>query len=507
MTLRRLLIGLALTAGAVISLPATPATAHPLGNFTVNQHSGLLVTAGGVTVHLVVDMAEIPTFQTRPEIDTDGNKMVSPDEAASYRRRACSDLAVGIELLTDGRPAPATVTSSDLTFPPGEAGLDTLRLTCELTARPERGSFGRLDFRNRNLTNRVGWREITAAGDGVRLVASDVPDRSSSGVLTQYPDDLLSSPLDQREAHLRFTGTGAAAAAGSETLASAAASPVSGTTGGSGPASRGDDGLTAAFTGLVARQDLTLGFGLMALLAAIILGAVHALAPGHGKTVMAAYLVGERGSLRQAALLGLTVTSTHTAGVLVLGLLLSGSTAIVPEAIFPWLGLASGALLAGVGASLLARAWRRRSSGLAAFAEHRHRHAHPGHGHGHHAHDHADQHDHDHHGSPTMSRKALVVMGTAGGMVPSPSALVVLLGAIALGRTWFGILLVLGYGVGMALTLVGAGLLLVRARATIDRRLTGRTRAARLVQALPVMTASFVVIAGVGLAARAVNQM
>ena len=105
-----------------------------------------------------------------------------------------------------------------------------------------------------------------------------------------------------------------------------------------------------------------------------------------------------------------------------------------------------------------------------------------------------------------MSRKALMVMGAAGGLVPSPSALVVLLGAIALGRTWFGIGLVLGYGVGMALTLVAAGFLIVRARATLDRRLGGRN-GARLTRTLPVMTASFVVIAGVGLAARAVSQM
>ena len=283
-------------------------------------------------------------------------------------------------------------------------------------------------------------------------------------------------------------------------------------------AARGTDRISAAFTGLVARQQFTLGFGLLALVAAIALGALHALAPGHGKTVMAAYLVGERGSLRQAALLGLTVTSTHTAGVLVLGVLLSGSTAVVPEELYPWLGMTSGAMLAAVGVSLLARAWRRRSGGLAAFAAHRHgEHDHgPGHHHqGRHHHQHSTHHHdaeesvapHAHDVQPPMSRRALMIMGAAGGMVPSPSALVVLLGAIALGRTWFGVALVLGYGIGMALTLVAAGLLMVHARASLDRRLRGRTPMARLAQALPVMTASFVVIAGVGLAARALHQM
>lgn len=521
MTSRRFLAGLAITIGISTLWPASPASAHPLGNFTVNQHSGLIVTPTAVTVEMVVDMAEIPTFQTRSEIDTDHDKAISPGEAAAYRQRACAVVSGGTELRLDGQVLPITVVSSDLAFPPGQAGLATLRLTCGLTVRPPRDTTGRLDFVNRNSTDRVGWREITAAGDGVRLLDSDVPARSTSAVLTRYPEDLLSSPLDQRQAHLRVSrvesaeGLPVAPAGGSDSAFRASTERPN------GALARGSDRFTAAFTGLVARQQFTVWFGLMALVAAVALGAVHALAPGHGKTVMAAYLVGEQGSLRQAALLGLTVTSTHTAGVLVLGVLLSGSTAVVPEQLYPWLGLTSGAMLAGVGLSLLLRAWQRRSGGLAAVAayQHHHGHHHAGRGHHHdeHHHDHAHTgHDHglplpagpsEHEVQPPMSRKALMVMGAAGGMVPSPSALVVLLGAIALGRTWFGIALVLGYGLGMALTLVGAGLLMVRARATLTGRLRGRPSMARVAQALPVVTASFVVIAGIGLAARAVHQI
>ena len=503
---RRLLAALALAAALAILLPAAPASAHPLGNFTVNQHSGLIVASGLVTVDLVVDMAEIPTFQARSEIDTDGDKTVSPEEAGVYRQRACAGLSGGLELRFERQPLAATVTTSDVAFPPGQAGLATLRLTCRLTASAPRRP-GRLDFANHNYANRVGWREITAVGDGVRLTASDVPARSSSAVLTAYPEDLLSSPPDQRQAHLRLDGDGDAAGV---PAAPAGDSPGAAAGGANAAPARGVDRFTTAFTGLVARQQFTLGFGLLALVAAVALGAVHALAPGHGKTVMAAYLVGERGSLRQAALLGLTVTSTHTAGVLVLGVLLSGSTAIVPEELYPWLGMTSGAMLAGVGISLLVRAWQRRSGGLAAFGAHRHQgeHHHDGPGHSHHGHHHGEETAHSHGDIHLpVSRRALMIMGAAGGMVPSPSALVVLLGAIALGRTWFGIALVFGYGIGMALTLVAAGLLMVRARASLDRRLQSRTRMARLAQALPVMTASFVVIAGVGLTARALQQM
>ena len=508
MTGRRLLASGAMTVGLLALLPATPALAHPLGNFTVNQHAGLRLTPDRVTVQMVVDMAEIPAFQTRSEIDTDRDKVVSPEEAAGYRQRACDEIANGVDIRLEGEPLPVTVTSSDLGFPSGEAGLATLRLTCQLDARSRWEGSARLEFQNRNFTNRIGWREIVAVGHGVRLTASDVPTASNSDVLTDYPEDLLSSPLDQRQAQLRLVASADTAATNALRADESASSSAGGT---AVPVERGTDDLTAAFTGLIAQQQLTVGFGLLALVAAIALGAVHALAPGHGKTVMAAYLVGERGSLRQAALLGLTVTSTHTAGVLALGVLLSGSTALVPERTYPWLGLASGALLAGVGLSLLARAWRRRGAGLAALApahHHGHAHHHGPHRHRHHGHDRdVAAHSHSHDAQPPVSRKSLMLMGAAGGLVPSPSALVVLLGAIALGRTWFGISLVFGYGVGMALTLVAAGFLIVRARATLDRRLGGRTGMARLTRTLPVMTASFVVIAGVGLAARALHQM
>src|SRR5439155_4698042 len=251
---------------------------------------------------------------------------------------------------------------------------------------------------------------------------------------------------------------------------------------------RGVDRATRAFTSLVSRHHLTAGFGALAVGLAIALGAIHALAPGHGKTVMAAYLVGQRGNLRQAALIGLTVTVTHTAGVLALGLALSASALVAPERLYPWLGLASGGLLAVIGAGLLRRAVRAR----------RHRHqddpTHP------------NDHDHPHeHDVPPMRLRALVAMGFAGGLVPSPSALVVLLGAIALGRAWFGVVLVIAYGLGMAATLTTAGVLLLRARRALDRRAAGRPVSGPLVRltgALPVATSSVIVVVGVFLAAR-----
>jgi ABC-type nickel/cobalt efflux system permease component RcnA len=471
---------------ALLALPASPAVAHPLGNFTVNTYSGLRIQADQVVVDLVVDMAEIPALQARRAIDADGDDKVSGAEATAYSGRACPEAATKVDVAVDGRRAAVRSTSATVDFPPGTAGLPTLRLTCALVA--ETGDLDgerRVEFRNANHTDRVGWREITAVGDRTTVTSSDVRATSISDRLATYPDDLLSSPPDQRSASLRARPGGPPAPA------------VAGLVPGARVAEpRGVDGPTRRFTALVSRQELSIGFGLVALGLAVVLGAVHAFAPGHGKTIMAAYLVGQRrGSVRQAGLIGLTVTATHTAGVLILGVVLSASTDLAPETLYPWLGTASGLLLAGIGVGLLSRAVRRRPLLVSAGSD-----SHHDHGHGHHAHGHP--HDDDH---GDVEWRTLVPMGLAGGLVPSPSALVVLLGAIALGRAWFGVLLVVAYGLGMAATLTAAGLLLVRARGAVESRLSGRLGS--LAGALPKLTATAIIAGGLLLAFRGAVQL
>jgi len=457
---RKLVLFLALLVAALV-VPAVAASAHPLGNFTVNQYSGLRVTPAAVNLDLVIDMAEIPTFQAKSDLEAQG---------AAYAPNQCAGVVRRVHLSVDGKPLAVRLERSDVTLPPGAAGLPTLRLTCSASAPTTDGSR-RLAYRDDNYPDRVGWREITAIGDGVTLHDADVPAVSRSNRLTAYPNDLLQSPLEQHTAVVRAEPGGPAA----DRLPARLEAPVR-------ALPRGVDGPTRAFTSLVARHRLSIGFGVVALALAIVLGAIHALAPGHGKTVMAAYLVGQRGSMRQAGLIGLTVTATHTAGVLALGIALSASSLVAPERLYPWLGVLSGALLACIGIGLLRRALNARA--------HRH------HGH-HHHHHHAVADD-----LPPVRTRALVAMGFAGGLVPSPSALVVLLGAMALGRAWFGVVLVIAYGVGMAATLTGAGVLLLRARDALDR---GRGRIAglaRVAGALPLATSSVIVALGVALAAR-----
>ncbi len=498
-------------AGIAVVVPAGAAGAHPLGNFTVNTYAGLSVQTDNVVVDLVVDMAEIPAYQAHRGLDADGNGQVSDAEGSAWATKTCGDAAGHSELGVDGKPARLSVNAGAVVFPPGSAGLDTLRLTCDLAAPAATGKGEhKVTWRSSAYTDRVGWREVTATGSGVSMVASDVPAMSPSARLTQYPGDLLSSPLDQRSASLRVRADG-----GGVPVSSAAAATVSGPQPKSVSSAlpRGVDAASRSFTALVARRDLTVAFGALALALAVGLGAIHALAPGHGKTVMAAYLVGQRGSLRQAGIIALTVTTTHTVGVLILGVVLSASTTLASEAIYPWLGLVSGAMLAAVGFNLMRRAFRGRRG-------HGHSHAHdPDHSH---EHSHGLGRPHSHGPDPDaanatdgpMSRRTLVAMGVAGGMVPSPSALVVLLGAIALKRAWFGVVLVIGYGVGMALTLTAAGLILVRARRVLDRRAAAATatssrpsRLAGLARAMPAVTATVIVAVGLFLAAQGVTRI
>jgi nickel/cobalt exporter len=490
--LARLAVLVAVAAGLVAG-SAGVGDAHPLGNFTVNTYSGLVVRPDGISVDFVVDMAEIPAYQTRQDSGI-GDGPADGIPAAQFRSRECDQMAGRISLQAGARPLALHVVSTSLSFPPGQAGLSTLRLTCSLISGPTEGP-ARVTYRSDNFTDRVGWREITAAGDRMRLVGSDAPATSVSARLTSYPANLLTSPLDQRQASFTAQPGGPPLAGGS----APAVAPSS-------PLPRGVDQATQAFTSFVGRHRFSATFALVALALSLLLGAVHALAPGHGKTVMAAYLVGQRGSFRQAAVIALTVTLTHTAGVLALGLAISASLVVAPERLYPWLGLASGVMLAAIGLGVLARSirLRRRRAGPHP-AGHPHSHAEAMHTHGGRPHRHGPLGD----GQP-VTWGSLLAMGFVGGFLPSPSAVVVLLGAIALGRAWFGAVLVVAYGAGMAATLTGAGLLVLHARNALDRRLVG-LRSSRLAgmagRLVPVGTAVVIVSVGAYLSLRGLAQI
>jgi ABC-type nickel/cobalt efflux system permease component RcnA len=399
----------------------------------VNRFSRIEVAGPQVYVRYVLDLAEIPTFQA------------GKVDARTYARR----IARGVRLTVNGRPAHLRPVETSLMHPAGAGGLDTTRLEVVLRG-PALTGPSEIGYVDGNYRDRIGWREI---------VIGDAP--SLSRELRAYPSDLLSSPPNETAVRTRLVPLSDTGTRPHVTRAET-----------TGPTRGGDAGLAA----LVNRERLGVWVILASLGAALFWGMAHALSPGHGKAIVTAYLVGQRGTVRQAALLGVIVTITHTVGVFALGAVtLLLSQFVVPDDLYPWLNLVAGLLVLCVGASVLRARW-----------SHRRAHAH---GHDHqHGHDHDHGHDHRH----DLSRRSLVAVGVSGGLLPCPSALVVLLAAISLHRVAFGMLLVVAFSVGLALTITGIGLVAVLARDAF-RRLSFE---GRLVSLLPAASAVAILVAG-----------
>jgi ABC-type nickel/cobalt efflux system permease component RcnA len=419
-------LALLAAAFAALVLPVA-ASAHPLGNFTINRFSRIEVAGPRIYVHYVLDLAEIPTFQAG-KID-----------AHVYARR----IARGAHLTVNGRRARLIPVETALAHPAGAGGLKTTRLETILQGPILHGAED-IEYRDTNYADRIGWKEI---------VVGQAP--SSSRELRAYPKDLLSSPLDVTTVRTRLVpGTG----------------PATRPRVTAGPALQAPDRVAdSGFAALVGRHRL--GFWVIAasLGAALFWGMAHALSPGHGKTIVTAYLVGQRGTPRHAALLGLVVTATHTVGVFALGAItLLLSRFIVPDQLYPWLNFVSGLLVVLIGASVLRARWRHSR-----------------------AHAHGRDHHHHHH-EDGLSRRSLVAVGVSGGLLPCPSALVVLLAAISLHRVAFGMLLVVAFSIGLALTITGIGFAAVLARGAF-RRLSFD---GRVVSLLPTASALVILAAG-----------
>jgi nickel/cobalt exporter len=494
-------LALALTA----LVPA--ATAHPLGNFTVNQYTRLDVESGGVSVRYVLDMAEIPTFQRRGAVDANGDGSIGPAERTRERDRLVAAVAPRLRLLADGKPVRLVLANARIAFPRGQGGLSTTRLDARFRAvgLALAASPRTLRLSNAYATDRVGWRELLVArGDGVAVRSTDASRGDRTAALTRYPTDLLHSPPDVRSATtvavLGSGGLTVQAIPARDTFAPARASR----------AEKSDGG----FVSLIESDgNLSLFGALAALGLALVFGMIHALTPGHGKTMVAAYLAGTRGSARHALILGGTVTITHTAGVFALGIVtLSLSQFIVPEQLYPWLNLTSGVMVVAIGAFAIRdrlRRWLRaarprKAAGAAHAHDHGHDHAHDhGHDHGHdHAHDHGHDHGHGHSHAPVdeqLSVRSLVALGVSGGLLPCPSALVVLLSAIALHRLTFGLALIVAFSLGLASVISGIGLAVLYARKLFTRLPSDH---GRIVQVLPVASAVIITALGVLLTAR-----
>jgi nickel/cobalt transporter (NicO) family protein len=505
--MRRSARALALSAIALFVLPAI-ALAHPLGNFTINHYAGVRIEPDRVLLDVVIDQAEIPAFQARQALDTNEDGEVSDAELEAGRVSSCTTLAGDLDLAVGGDPMQLTPTAAGLELRPGVGGLSTLRQVCgfEAPLAASVTSGTQVEFRDTSFAGRIGWREIVVEGSGVAVspVEGELRAESASNRLLAYPADLLDDALADERVVVSVAPGGPelplpgipdatpieAVSDVSEPTAPVAAAAVPG-------------GVAGEIPALFQTTDLTPFVVLLSLATAAVLGAAHALTPGHGKTLMAAYLVGTRGTTIHAFGLGLSVSVSHTIGILALAALVIGAQGVLS----PDLVIRAAPVIAALGITVIG-GWM-----LVAELRRRRVRATPDLHDGHHDHDvHDDHQEHSHGGvrhshapvnGATITWRSLFVLGLAGGIIPSTSALLILLGAIASGRAAFGIVLVLAFGLGMAIVMTGIGLLVVGARSRLDGLRTGSSLAA--VRAwLPLGAACLVLALGVYLTFQAV---
>jgi len=513
-------------------LVPTVAVAHPLGNFTINGYAEVRVEPDRVLLDVVIDQAEIPSFLARQDFDVDGDGSISDEETEAGRIASCRLIARSVELTADGATLELVTLEAGLSFPPGVGGLSTMRQTCAFEARlASQITDGptRITYDDGSSSERLGWREIVARGSGVTLTAveGELRESSVSQRLLSYPDDLIATPLVDERLVVDATLGGPTLAAFdvpdadplpgaiAEASPSASATPApSATPVASIPAAVVPGGVSEAELPSIFREaDLTPLVIVLSLLAAAGLGAGHALTPGHGKTLMAAYLVGTRGTALHALGLGLSVSVSHTVGILVLaGVVVGLAGAVAPDAVVRWAPVVAAVSIVLIGSWMLLNELRRRRAAGQAHAGHAADHDHDDHPHAP-DHDRDDAHSHAHGGvahshapapGSSITWRSLFLLGLAGGLIPSTSALLILLGSIAAGRPVFGFILVVAFGLGMAAVMGGIGFALVAARDRLERVELG-AGLARLRETVPLVASVVVLSFGLYLTAQALG--
>ena len=507
------------------ALCATACLAHPMGNFSINHYAGIHVGQSSIELRYIVDLAEIPTYQEMQ--DANIVTQVGDPSLRPYLARQAATWLNGLLVTIDNKPAHLSVISTTVIFPPGAGNLPTMKIGVVYRAILKQNLSGpiSLHYRDDNFPGHAGWKEIVVtAADGITI--DTAPDGTQSfkidrsAQLTDYPTNLLNSPPQDLEAQFNYTLHPLPIAPASEpktaSLASTAASPTPKPLQTAAPIASVEPTPTPAtqlvlapnkqstprsrFTELIATptQNMSLWFLVTAAFLAAGLGAMHALEPGHGKTIVAAYLVGSRGRTRHAIGLGMLVTASHTAGVYLLGaVVLYASKYIVPERIYPWLSIFSGLVIAVLAGYLFLRSWTGSD-------------------------DHSAETDgvlHSHWYQPksvqpipapqpgaankTVPLRQLLVLGITGGIIPCPAALVVLLSAVSLHRIGLGLFLIVAFSLGLATVLIGIGIAMVRARHLLSRWKSDSPSMQRAQRWLPLASASAMLIAGLAIAATA----
>jgi nickel/cobalt exporter len=476
---------------ALTTLACLHLCAHPMGNFSVSHYSRIVPAPNGASIHYVLDLAEIPTFELLQQWNL---TQTSPhQELQQHAMAQMRQWARNLSVKVDGKPVTPQLEDTEFVMADGAGNMPVLRITARLHVAAE---AGKLEYEDRNYPDRAGWKEV---------VVGNKEDRSQG--LTAYPQDPQVSPPQELRTSVKLLSDTPIPAKPKTTETSVAVVPTApepakssaqpGTTA-PGMVTRGD-----YLSHLLGEKEMTWSMILLGIAVAFGLGAVHAFSPGHGKTMVAAYLVGVRGTWKHALFLGGMVTFTHTISVFALGFVtLFLSHYILPEKLEPILGVISGITIIWVGAMLLYK----RAQKLAGHShghDHHHDHDHD-HAHDHHHHDHGDTHDHDHHHGPgghthvpdgDVTIGSLIALGASGGLVPCPSGLVILLSSIALGRVGVGITWLIGFSAGLAVVLTSIGILVVYAKDLLPK--TQGMIQSPVFRLLPVASAGLVVVIGI----------
>ena len=586
--------------------------AHPMGNFSVNHYARIEVGQPSTNVLFVLDLAELPSFELMQRWG-----LKAQSSHAELERKAIAEARVWsrqLQFTANGKRITPVFERGEFMMTDGAGGLPVMRISSHLKLAAEPGT---LEYADKTYPDRTaGWKEVVVVARGAAALGkSSAGSTERSGGLAAYPQDPAVSPPQDLTASVEWKGAPGAvpvtvsnavkpleqpvAPAASVAVAPTLAIPPTAKTGATvaepnamGQVRRGDF-LSQTLQG----KEIGWGLGLICVAVSFWFGALHALEPGHGKTMVAAYLVGERGTPRHAILLGGMVTFTHTVSVFILGLLtMFLSQYIMPDVISKWLGVISGLTIVWIGGLLLYRRARSlsgvvgHSHGHSHSHDHGHAHVHgadgkahlhaaephshshdgvhfhthesaavvqthshgDGHSHTHepssavahtHSHDgghthshepsavahthsheksaHSHSHDHGHehsHGGLThthdghthshvvegeISMKSLIALGASGGLVPCPSALVLLLAAVSVGRTGFGLLLLISFSLGLALVLMATGLAVLYAKRFFPERKDRTSHP--FFRIMPVISAAVILLIGVVLTGNALG--
>jgi nickel/cobalt transporter (NicO) family protein len=454
-------------------LGGSPAAhAHPIGNFTINLYSGIRVLPGRVHIDYVLEMAEISTQEQKAGMDLDEDGEITEDEREGFADRTSTQIQTNLAVIANGQSVELRLVDSTLRFRTGQGGLDLLYM--QATFEGELPDSGEVRYTDANFTTRPGWREIAvAAGPGMAIVASTVPDHTLSDELKAYPTELTSQPLNVRDAVFSFQP--------SDAPVEPTVPAGEGSSGSSSPAGSG------GFADLLATSSSDRAIALLLVLA-FGFGFLHALGPGHGKTIMAASTLSGSVRLRQALTLGGVVALMHCATVVGLGAIAyAASRTISSERVYSGLRLLTALVVLVVGAVMLVVRWRQRRAGDD-----------DGHEHGGHRHPHPTPKPSP--GSTGFDRAGIAAVAASGGLIPSPSAVVVLLGAIAVDRIPLGVALVVAFSIGLAASLVLVGVVSHYAKTRL-----GRTES-RIGEWLPLAAAATIFVVGIVLTVQAAGS-